>query len=91
VRAEVPGIDKEHLTVELAGDLLTIRGERQQDEKAEDGAVYCAEITRAGFSRTLRLPVQVRADAVNASFENGLLEVHLPKAEVTQRQRIEIK
>jgi HSP20 family protein len=91
VRAEVPGIDKEHLEVDLTGELLTIRGERRKEEKTEEGNVYRAEIARGTFVRTLRLPAEVDADKVEATFENGLLEIHLPKLATTKRQRIELK
>jgi len=91
VRAEVPGIDKEHLDVDLSGELLTIRGERRKEEKTEEGDVYRAEIARGTFVRTLRLPAEVDAEKVEATFKDGLLEIHLPKLATTKRQRIEVK
>ena len=91
VRAEVPGIDKEHLDVDLSGELLTIRGERRKEEKTEEGDVYRAEIARGTFVRTLRLPAEVDPEKIEATFKDGLLEIHLPKVETTKRQRIEIK
>ena len=91
VRAEVPGIDKEHLDVDLSGELLTIRGERRKEERTEEGDVYRAEIARGTFVRTLRLPAEVDAEKVEATFKDGLLEIHLPKLATTKRQRIEVK
>ena len=91
VRAEVPGIEKEHLEVDLSGELLTIRGERHKEEKTEEGNVYRAEIARGTFVRTLRLPAEVDPEKIEATFKDGLLEIHLPKVETTKRQRIEIK
>jgi HSP20 family protein len=91
VRAEVPGIGKDDLKVELTGDLLTIAGERKHEEKTEKGNVYRAEIARGSFLRTIRLPCEVDADKVDAMFENGVLEVHLPKLEPAGKQRIEVK
>jgi HSP20 family protein len=91
VRAEMPGIDKKDLDVDLAGDILTLRGERQTEEKTETGNVYRAEIARGRFLRSLRLPAEVDADKIDAVFENGVLEIHLPKRESTPKQRIEVK
>jgi HSP20 family protein len=91
VKVELPGIDKEDLKVELNGDLLTIHGERRHEEKTEKENFYRAEIARGSFSRTLRLPVDVIADQVQANFDKGLLEVHLPKKEATAAQKIDVK
>ena len=91
VRAELPGIEKKDLHLDLTGDLLTIRGERQNEEESEEGNVYRSEIRRGSFSRTVRLPMTVKPDGVNAEFNNGMLEIHLPKAETTNRQKIEVK
>ena len=91
VRAEVPGIDKEHLDVDLTGELLTIRGEHREEEKTEEGNFYRAEIARGTFVRTLRLPAEVDAEKIDATFKDGVLEIHLPKLATTKRQRIEVK
>jgi HSP20 family protein len=91
IRAELPGIEKKDLHLDLTGNVLTIRGERKHEEKVEEGDVYRAEILRGSFSRTIRLPTTVKADEVAAEFDNGMLEVHLPKVETTPRQKIEVK
>jgi HSP20 family protein len=91
VRAEVPGIGKDDLKVELTGELLTIAGERKHEEKTEEGNIYRAEIARGRFLRTIRLPCEVDAEKVDAVFDNGVLEVHLPKLEPAAKQRIEVK
>lgn len=90
IRAELPGIDKEHVHLEVAGDLLTIRGERAQEETHAEDNVYRAEILRGAFSRTLRLPSGLDTEVAEAAFEKGVLEIHLPKREESQRQRIAI-
>lgn len=91
VRVELPGIDKQDVHVDLNGDLLTIRAERRHEQKTEEGNVYRAEILRGTFGRTIRVPAEIKTDEVQADFENGMLEIHLPKAESTKRQKIEIK
>jgi HSP20 family protein len=90
VRAEVPGVDKEGLKVELAGQMLTIGGERHQEEKEEKGDYFRSEIAHGSFSRTIRLPEDVSLDKVTAEFKDGMLEVHLPKTEPTEHRRIDV-
>jgi HSP20 family protein len=91
VRAELPGIKREDVSLELAGDRLTVRGEHRHEEKTEEGDLLRAEISRSSFSRTIALPVGVDAEHVTAELKEGVLEVHLPKVEKTERKRIEIR
>jgi HSP20 family protein len=91
VRAELPGVERKDLKLDLGDDLLTVRGERKREEKVEEGEVYRAEISRGSFSRTIRLPQSVDLEKAEAKFKDGMLEVHLPKTLKTERRRIEIK
>lgn len=91
VRAEVPGVGKDDLEVDLAGDLLTIKGERKMEETKEEGAFFRSEIARGAFSRTIRLPAEVTLEEIKAEFKDGVLEILLPKTEKTEHRRIEIK
>jgi HSP20 family protein len=91
VKAEVPGIDKKDLHVDLTGNMLTIEGRREHKEETEEGNLYRAEIARGGFSRTLQLPEAVQLEKAEATFKDGLLTIRLPKVEETKRQRIEVK
>jgi len=90
VRAEVPGVEKKDLQVELSGQLLTIHGERRREEKEETGEYFRSEIAHGAFSRTIRLPEEVALDKAAAEFKDGILEVHLPKTHRTERRRIEV-
>ena len=90
VRAEVPGVEKKDLKLDLNGDLLTIRGERRKEEKSEEGEAYREEIAHGTFSRTIRLPQTVDFEKTVAEFKDGMLEVRLPKTRKTERRRIEI-
>jgi HSP20 family protein len=91
VRAEVPGVEKKDLHVDLSGQLLTIRGERRHEEKEEKGEYFRSEISRGTFSRTIRVPEDVELDKVKAEFKDGMLEIHLPKTHKTERRHIEVK
>ena len=90
VRAEVPGVEKKDLHVELTGQLLTIKGERRQEEKEEKGEIFRTEIATGSFSRTIRMPEDVDIEKAKAEFKDGMLEVHLPKTHRTERRRIEV-
>jgi HSP20 family protein len=92
VRADVPGVATEDLQIELEGDVLTISGERRSEQAQQRGNRGYTERTYGAFSRTIPLPEGVDADQVEASFENGVLEVSvtLPQ-QGRSRQRIPIR
>ncbi len=90
VKAELPGVKREDLRLELSGEQLTISGEHRHEERAEDDNYMRSEITRGAFSRTLRLPTEVDPDQVQADFKDGVLEVHLSKLAKAERRQIEI-
>ena len=91
VRAEVPGVEKKDLEVDLSGQMLTIRGERRREEKKEEGEYFRSEIAHGSFSRTLRLPEEVDFEKARAEFADGMLEIHLPKTHKTERRRIAVE
>ena len=90
VRAEVPGVEKKDLQVDLTGRLLTIKGERRHEEKEEKGELFRSEIASGSFCRTIRIPEDVDLDKAKAEFKDGMLEIHLPKTEKTERRTIEV-
>jgi HSP20 family protein len=90
VRAEVPGVDKKDLGVDLTGQHLRIQGKRGREEKTEEGEFVRSEIARGTFSRTVRLPEDLDFDKAKADFKDGILEVHLPKIHKTERRQIKV-
>ena len=91
VRAEIPGVEKKDIHVDLSGQLLTIKGERRHEERKEKGEYFRAEIASGSFSRTIRMPEDVDLEKAKAEFKDGMLEVHLPKTHKTPRRQIEVK
>jgi HSP20 family protein len=91
VKAEVPGMTKDDLRVDVSGDVLTLRGEKKKEEKVEEDDYYCQERMYGAFTRSIRLPVDVRAEKAMATFKNGILELRLPKSEEAKRQRVSVK
>ncbi|MCY3781578.1 MAG: Hsp20/alpha crystallin family protein [Chloroflexi bacterium] len=90
VRANLPGIKQEDISVNIHEDVLTITGETAADNRAEDSKALIRERRFGKFSRSLRFPAAVNGDAVEASFENGVLSITLPKADHVQPRQIPV-
>ena len=89
LRAEIPGFRKDEIQVEAADDVLTITGHRKATEKSDDGTQAATRERRV--SRALTLPDHVNLEQINASYENGLLTVKLPKREEVKPRQIAIE
>jgi HSP20 family protein len=90
VESELPGIALEKVDISVANDQLTLRGERQTEEK-EGLACHRRERDMGDFVRMVRLPSPVDADHAEASLKNGVLSIMLPKSERARPRRIDIK
>lgn len=91
IRASLPGVKPEDVDITATGNTLTIRANRKE-EREERSENYLLRERRAGtFSRTITLPEQVNIDQVQASLENGVLTVMVPKSEHARPKRIEVK
>ena len=91
VGAEVPGVQKDDLDVSVTDNTVTIKGSTRKEEKEEEGDYYRCEISRGSFSRTVTLPADVNGDKAQARFQDGVLELTLPKEERSRRRRIEVR
>ena len=91
ITAELPGMEKNDIDVNLSDHLLTLKGEKRRKAKIKDENYYCAERTYGHFSRTLELPMDVRGEQVKATFANGVLEIRLPIAEAAKAKVIKVK
>jgi HSP20 family protein len=89
VEAELPGVDRKDLNVELVGNELTVTGEMKERERK---GVLRRRTRRVGrFELHVVLPDRVDGDGIQAELEKGVLTVRVPKAEAAQRRRIEVK
>jgi HSP20 family protein len=79
VKAELPGLAKDEIEVEVAGDAVTISGKKEKEEKVEKKDYYRHERAAAEFSRSIALPVEVELEKATAKLEDGVLEVRLTK------------
>ena len=91
LKAEIPGMKKEDIEISLHGDVLTLSGERKEEEEWEKAETYRAERFLGRFQRTFTLPVTVDASKVQASYKDGILTVTLPKVEEAKPKQIEVK
>ena len=90
LRADLPGMTQEDVNIELEENTLTVSGERKAEHEERQEGFYRVERAFGSFSRTLSLPKGVNAEAVTASFDNGVLEVRIPKPEERKPRRISI-
>ncbi|MFC1947847.1 Hsp20/alpha crystallin family protein [Chloroflexota bacterium] len=90
MKTELPGIAKEDVNITLQGDRLTIKAEKKE-AVIEDTACYARERIYGGYTRSIELPFPVKEDEISATFENGVLELRLSKAEESKAKKIEIK
>lgn len=87
IKAELPGVDAQNLTVSLEGDTLTIKGKREMAHNGDKRSYHRREIETGAFSRALTLPIKVNPDTITAKLSNGILTITLEKAaEVKPRQ-----
>ena len=90
LRADLPGLSRDDVSIEVKDGLLTIAGERKDDHEEKADGYYRAERTFGSFSRTLTLPKGIDAENIVADFADGVLEVRIPKPEERKPHRIEI-
>jgi len=90
IRAELPGLNHEDIEINLQDNVLTLKGEKKQEQKEETENFHRIERCYGNFSRSFTLPANVKADAVQATFKNGILLITLPKTEEARPKKIEI-
>jgi HSP20 family protein len=90
LRADLPGLTKDDVSIELEDRVLTVSGERKAEHEDRNEGYYRVERAFGSFSRSLTLPEGVDADSVEASFDNGVLEVRIPKPEERKPRKVQI-
>jgi HSP20 family protein len=87
---DLPGIPEDKISVEIEDGALTVTAEREREHKVEDGRYFRFERRFGTFTRTIGLPQGVSEKDIKASFEHGVLEVHVPKPEQTKPHKVAI-
>jgi len=90
VKAELPGVRKEDIDLQLTGDTLNIKGERKAESEVKEENYYCCEHSYGSFFRSITIPSSVDAKKIEASYNDGILEVTLPKAPEAKPKKIEV-
>lgn len=89
--AELPGMKREDIDIELENNVLTIRGERSvESDREEEGRFHVMERRYGAFQRSFTLPRTVQPDGIAADYTSGVLEVRMPKAAEAKGRRIQI-
>ena len=91
VKASVAGINPEDVDITIEENVLSIKGEYAQESESEEENFLMRERCAGSFGRSIRFPLEVDAEAVNASYENGVLTLNVPKVEEVKPKRVEIK
>jgi HSP20 family protein len=91
VKASVPGINPDDLDISYSDDTLTIRGEIKEDNEVKEDQYHLRERRYGTFTRSISLPTKIKGDAIEASYQNGVITLRLPKAEEVKPKRIAIK
>jgi HSP20 family protein len=91
IKAEIPGVNKEDISVSLTDDTVTISGKKTEEKKIEKENYYRKEIRTGSFSRSFTLPCAVDREKVKATYKNGVLEIILPKSEKEKAKEVKIE
>ncbi len=90
VRANLPGVSLDDISVNIHEDVLTIAGETASEDRSEDSRLLIRERRSGKFSRSLRFPNVVNGEAIEANFDDGVLSITLPKAEHVKPRQIPV-
>lgn len=90
VKAELPGVEKDQISVEVKDGILSLRGERKFEKEVKEESYHRIERSYGNFQRSFSLPVSVDQDKVTARFKDGVLEVKLPKKEQAKPKQIHV-
>jgi HSP20 family protein len=91
VKADLPGIDAQSLDIGLAGNVLTISGEKKEEREEKNERFHAVERRFGSFSRSFMLPSDVKEEGIDANYKDGVLTVSIPKTERTKQKKIKVK
>jgi HSP20 family protein len=91
LRFELPGVKPEDVDISMSGDTLTIKGDRNPPSGIKEEEWQASEVCYGPFSRSITFPMGVNAEKIEANFENGILEIHIPKTEEAKPKQIKVQ
>jgi HSP20 family protein len=90
IKAELPGVDKKDITVDVNARTLTLKGERATDNEVKTGDYYRRERSFGKFERSFALPADIDPDKIKADFRDGVLKLNIPKPEAHKPKQISV-
>jgi HSP20 family protein len=90
LKADLPGLDKDDVDIEVKDGVLTVSGERKTEDEERTDGFYRVERAFGTFSRSMSVPQRIDAERISATFDKGVLEVRIPKPEDRKPHRVEI-
>jgi HSP20 family protein len=90
IKAELPGVSKDDVSVDIYQNTLTLRGQRKHEAEVKDEHYHRVERAYGSFQRSFTLPSMIDAEKVQATFKDGVLELHLPRLESAKPKHIAI-
>lgn len=87
---DIPGMERKDLDISVTGNVLTVKGERKEEEQKKGKGYFYSERRYGSFQRSVELPVEVDADKVAANYKDGVLELTLPKSEKAKPKQIKV-
>ena len=90
IKAELPGVDKKDIKIDLQDRLLTLSGERTYDNEVKEENYYRRERSYGKFQRVFTLPVDVDSDKIKAEFKDGVLQIEVPKPEQKKAKQVTV-
>jgi HSP20 family protein len=90
ISMDLPGVNKDEVNINFENNQLIVSGERKEEHKKEDRNFYRIERAHGRFLRYFNLPKEIDPDKIAARFDNGVLSVHVPKAEVSKPRQIKV-
>jgi HSP20 family protein len=91
ITAEIPGVDKKDISVDVKDRMLTLRGERSSDNEVKEDRFYRRERTFGKFERSFTLPAAVDPDNIKAEYKDGVLKIEVPKPEGHKPRQITVQ
>ncbi len=90
IKVDLPGVEKEDITVEIKENVLTLKGQRRQDPDLPEEGYYRRERTCGTFHRSFTMRSMIAPDTIKATFKNGVLTIEIPKLEEEKPKQVEV-
>lgn len=91
LKAELPGVDKDNISIDVNGRVLTVKGERSADNEVKEDNYYMRERSYGKFERSFTLPAETDLEQIKAEYKDGVLKLNIPKAESSKPKQITIQ